>query len=117
MKTTTEIKNELKEFTGTENYYLYYNIILTDGAMWLAQEAECFWLFDMIGSLQFTNCKDEPFIVCRLRVNIDKKTGVFTADDGDDNILYNQSIPFTDFPLEEMKLYLCNGVCMLPSEY
>jgi len=28
-----------------------------------------------------------------------------------------QAIPYTDFPLEEMKIWVQNGVMMLPSEY
>jgi hypothetical protein len=28
-----------------------------------------------------------------------------------------QGIPYTDFPLDTIKLYLVNGVLMLPGEY
>ena len=31
--------------------------------------------------------------------------------------LVTQNIPFTDFPLDTIDLWLCDGVLMLPSEY
>ena len=33
------------------------------------------------------------------------------------NPVYTQEIPFTDFPLDEVKLYFANNVIHLPSEY
>ncbi|BCU14760.1 DUF6876 family protein [Microcystis aeruginosa] len=41
---------------------------------------------------------------------------------GTDDIACEQKIPFTDFPIQEIRLYLVNmgsggGVLMLPSEY
>ena len=38
-------------------------------------------------------------------------------DDGNDNIVYTQRIEYTDFPLDEIKLYFVNNVIHLPSEY
>ena len=40
-----------------------------------------------------------------------------TATDGMDHELAAQAIPFTDFPLEEVSLWLVDGTLMLPSEY
>jgi hypothetical protein len=31
--------------------------------------------------------------------------------------VYDESVPFTDCPLPEVKLYFCNNVIMLPGEY
>ena len=36
---------------------------------------------------------------------------------GNGNPVYTQEIPFTDFPLDEVKLYFANNVIHLPSEY
>jgi hypothetical protein len=33
------------------------------------------------------------------------------------NLVYTQEIPFTDFPLDEVKPYFANNVIHLPSEY
>jgi hypothetical protein len=32
-------------------------------------------------------------------------------------ILYSQEIGFTDFPLDTMVLWCCDGTILLPSEY
>jgi len=45
-----------------------------------------------------------------------------TCDDGDEHLLVTQEIPFADFALDEVKLYVTNDdfngiVVMLPSEY
>jgi len=51
-----------------------------------------------------------------LKVHSDRSATVF-CDDGNGNPIYTQEIPFTDFPLDEMKLYFANNVIHLPSEY
>ena len=40
-----------------------------------------------------------------------------TVEDGNDNIITSLTIEFTDFPLEEMTLWLVEKTLMLPSEY
>jgi hypothetical protein len=47
---------------------------------------------------------------------------IIICDDGDKHLLVSQEIPFTDFPLDEITLYVTNDdfngiVVMLPSEY
>ena len=51
-----------------------------------------------------------------MKVHSDRSATVF-CDDGDGNPVYTQEIPFTDFPVDEVKLYLANNVIHLPSEY
>ena len=52
----------------------------------------------------------------KLRVNPDN-SAVLTCERDKDDVALTQAIEFTDFPLEEVKLYLSNGVLLLPSEY
>ena len=56
MKSIKEILAQLNNFTGTEKYHrfssLFPNILLTDGANHLANQANCFWLMDIIASVQ-----------------------------------------------------------------
>ena len=59
------------------------------------------------------------FCVARLVVN--GSSAVLTIDDGNDNVYATQAIEYTDFPLNEIKLY-CSfdgeyWVIMLTSEY
>jgi hypothetical protein len=42
---------QLAHFTDTEKYYrISRRHVLTDGANYLAEEAECFWMMDAIAS-------------------------------------------------------------------
>ena len=56
------------------------------------------------------------FQVWNLKVRSDRSATVF-CDDGNGKPVYTQEIPFTDFPLDEVKLYFANNVIHLPSEY
>jgi len=53
-------------------------------------------------------------------VNEDKSALVI-ADDGNENIIYTQAVPFTDFSLPEFKLYASREgdqlIILLPGEY
>ena len=118
---TLQLSTDLGQFTGTEQYYNYHSLLLTDGIKYLAEEAQCYWLMDVIWS--HTHCEHwhgkEDFIVCTLTTTDSRATVIF--DDGNGNVLAKQSIQFTDFPLDQIKIYIVsNGdqyVVMLPSEY
>jgi hypothetical protein len=130
-ETTTEkkimhLESELSQFTGTEKYHrfsiLFRSLVLTDGAKYLAEKAECYWLMDIIGSiLPLISIKSGGFCGATIAKIKGTSGAVFTADDGNGNVFYTQKIPYTDFPLDEYKLYVCdNGnvwVILLPSEY
>ena len=121
MENKTITKVELAQFTGTENYYQYHNMLLTDGTYYLSEKAGCFWLMDLIYSHNLENrwFGKEGFITCKLIVQ--DTSGDVVFDDGNGNILANQHIPFTDFPLDNIQLYIVRGdrqfVVMLPGEY
>jgi len=159
MKDPEELKDELRYFSGSETWHkwssLYPKFLLTDGAKFLADEAECYWLMDIIGSYQRKLLPREPFQVWKLTVGgpeyqkyldhqkkqqdphyfltvqavLDsKKAGlsvppmaIVVCEDGNDKELIRQEIKFTDFPLEEIKLYFIwdgdHGTILLPGEY
>ena len=122
MKTKDEILNSLAHCTGSEQYHKYMmGLILTDGTKLFAELCQCFWLLDILASVQ-RNKKvvGEDFQVLNIKRNGDK--AVVTVEDGNNNVLYKQNIPYTDFPLDDYKLFAVaqgNGmsVVMLPSEY
>ncbi len=111
MNTLTE--NELRQFTGTEQYYRHYlGGLYTDGVQYMAGKAGAFWLLDVI----FSYRRKEPFQVWTLKVK--DRVGVVTIrEDTGQPVKVRQEIPFTDFLLAEIKLYLIDGVLLLPSEY
>ena len=118
-----EILEVLGGFSGADDYYKHGTINLTNGVFYLAKSAEAFWLLDIIDSLRFCKkVKNESFVVFNLTVDTkrtkkQKFDAIFTADDGNGNILYTQKIIYTDFPLNSIKLYFQNNVLMLPGEY
>ncbi len=118
-----EILNQLQLYTGTEGYYRYLGgLLLTDGAKFVAEACGAYWLLDIICSVQtIPEVKNEDLQVCHLR-KTGETTAIFTIEDGDNNLVYQQEIPFTDFPLDQMTLWVCaqdqqKRIVMLPSEY
>jgi hypothetical protein len=84
----------------------------------LAEQGGAYWLLDIIAIAQqhVTRVALEEFQTWKLQVRADRSATVF-CEDGNGNIVYTQEIPFTDFPLDEVKLYFANNVIHLPSEY
>lgn len=111
----------LKSFTGTQQYYRYGlkgELLLTEGAKYVADAAGAYWLMDEIALAQRFNkqVKSEEFQLWVLSVR-KNNSALLTCDDGNGRIVYNKHILFTDFPDQSIKLYLTNGVIMLPGEY
>lgn len=124
MKTANEITNELAQFTGTAHYYLYSplfpNMLLTDGAHYLAEECGAYWLMDMIGS--YLPQIEDWWAIAELTVTHGNKALFTLADDKPATKFFaHQAIEYTDFPLEEVKLYVIldgeHWVVLIPSEY
>ena len=128
MKSKEEIQAELPNFYGTEQYHryspvvLFPNVLLTDGALFIAEECGAYWLMDVISShLPSISDAGDTFAVAFLTKG--KKGAKFTlTDDVPPTITYaKQNIEYTDFPLDEIKFYVSfNGeywVIMLTSEY
>jgi hypothetical protein len=44
-------------------------------------------------------------------------TAVLACEDGNGQAVLSKDIPFTDFPLDEIKFYVINRTILLPSEY
>ena len=115
-----DLELELANFIGTENYFKHSigNFNYTDGIKFLAEQAQCYWLVDLVGSYQhLKKVKDAPFQLWELTVNEDNSAVVTMKEDSDMPVIIKQEIPFTDFPLAHIKLYLTDNVLLLPSEY
>ena len=110
----------LDQFHGTENYYQYIGFKFTDGIKYLAENAKCYWLLDIISSYQTDELiNGVTFQVWELEVNSDKSAKVIMRSSTSTRKLpiVEQKIPYTDFPLEKIKLWLINKILLLPSEY
>lgn len=125
MKTIEEIQTTLPNFTGTEHWYrwspLFRTLLLTDGAKYIADSCDAYWLMDVIGS-HLSSVKERMGHVILMRKS---KSWHFEINDGDRGdgvkIYAKQKIEYSDFPLERIDMYLIydgeHWVLMLPSEY
>ena len=124
MKTKDEILQDLPNFYGTENYYrlspVFPNFVLTDGARYLADAAGAWWLMDAVAS-HLGSYRDEDFVVAKLLRAKASNAWILRLEDGNDEVLADQIIEYSDFPLDEITLYVefdgTNHVILLPSEH
>lgn len=115
-------QSELNQFSGTGEIYKHWlkAFTYTDGVKYLADQAKAHWLIDAIASHQPPLLRDEmlkEFQIWKLIVNSEDKTAKLICERDTDDVAVTQDIPFTDFPLPEVKLFLVAKVLMLPSEY
>ena len=120
-KETTLRASDLSQFTGTEQWYQHginRTVLFTDGAKYVADTAGAYWFLDEIAIIQPYNKQiaGEAFQVWKLLVHADQ-SATLTCEDGNGNIVYTKQIPFTDFPLKEIKFFFTDNVILLPSEY
>lgn len=121
-----EIGNELRQFYGSVDFTLdpFSKCLMTDGMSYLIEKAKCHWLFSdyAIEIMMTPKLKAEGFIVLTIKVDKEKKSAVVTLTDGNENKLHRKTYGYTDFPLTELNLYICDNdrgskTFMLPSEY
>lgn len=114
-------KETLRRFTGTEYWYrhgLLRNVLYTDGAKYVAENAGAYWLLDEIAFSQMVKrVVAEEFQLWKLRVNSQDQAAQLVCEDGNGNIVFRKLIPYTDFPLEEISFYFIDNTILLPSEY
>lgn len=114
MLSPEELQAGLAQFTGTETWYRYRlgQVILayyTDGIKYLADHAECYWLLTEIVVAQTeVNISTEPFQVWNLRID-ENHRATLCCEDGNNTILLTKAIPFTDFPLREIDIWVEYG--------
>jgi hypothetical protein len=105
--------------TGSESVFRHWTrrLVYTEGVQDLAEQAGAYWLIDLVASwMTHPRMRGEAFVVWKLTVNPDH-TACAVADDGNGRELARQEIAHTDFPLEEISLYLTDNTLLLPSEY
>ena len=110
---------DLSGFTGTEHYYKYHSILITDGVKYFAEQASAFWLIDIVWSVQ-DQFYDEDFVHITLTVK-DDEIALLLCTDGDKGdgarVLYQQEIEYTDCPEGVWHFYQEGNVLLLPSEH
>jgi hypothetical protein len=123
--TPQKIKDALSNFNGSETFtkwsILFSNCVLTEGALFVAEQCGAYWLMDAIASHQHNpTVRAEGFQVWKLAK--DGKEWLLSCEDGNDGVVTFQKIQFSDFPLENMEIWAVENelggfTLMLPSEY
>lgn len=120
---------DTSQFYGTEAYHKVSHLpyVLTDGAKYIADKAGAYWLMDAIASHCMLNqrIRDEGFAVVTLLVDPVDNTATLQLDDGNDTVLAEQRIEYTDYPEGKRQFYAVRQapdegttwVILLPSEY
>lgn len=118
MMTAEELRAGMAHATGTEDLHKHWlGLLYTDGVQFLAEGAGAYWLIDAIASHQPKARKDPMLCEFQLwTLKVKKNKAVLTCERDTNDVAIRQRIPYTDFPLDDVKLYLENGVLMLPSE-
>jgi hypothetical protein len=110
---------------GTQNYHrwsaLFSRHLLTDGALYVAETLQCFWLMDVIASVACEPKIDrEYFQVWKVVVNEDK-SALVTCEDGNENEIYRQEFGYTDLDVNEQVLWAIDQggerIIMVRDEY
>lgn len=118
-----QVIRELKEFTGTEAYHRasFGNLVLTDGMDYLRNRLNCFWLVDIVASVQHLReiQEENNFIVWLIEVKKDKSFIVTAWNDSPykSKKLYEQKGEYTDFLLDRFEFYQEGEVLLLKSEH
>jgi len=117
-------ESDLIQFCGSAEAYRHWTkrLVYTEGVQYMAEHGGAYWLIDAVASYQpdkrITSRPDlVDFQLWQLAVAQDKSAVLTMRGDSDQPAVITQEIPFTDFPLTQIKFYVCNGTLMLPSEY
>ena len=121
---TKTITKELNQFHGTAEYHKHLfpgksRILLTDGCKYVRDACKAYWLFDAILSYQCDKVlKDVNFQIWELkRLKKDLSWLLTCREDVGRRPLISQSIEFSDFPMDYIKIWVIDKVALLPSEY
>lgn len=130
-RTADDFARELDTFSGSLTQYRHplSGITYTEGVHHLAAESTgvigtngrrcdgAFWLLDAIASHQpKARSVCDGFQLWTLVRNGEGAT-LRCRPDSDQEPVVTQEIAYTDFPLPEVKLYVIDGVMLLPDEY
>jgi hypothetical protein len=125
MTDAAELKSELAQFTGTEQYFrhgLVRNVVYTDGVKHFAEKAGAYWLLDILATELPAFVKKHEIIFVTATAKDGKATLEAVRDTGQ-KTLWTKKIDFTDLPDGEWPLWFAVGgpggtlVIMIPSEY
>jgi len=101
-------------YFGTDTYWKHpFGLLYTDSVKDFCTEKAAYWALDVVASY-LPIIKDYEFLVICFDVDGDH-CSFYAREDTDEPEVVRQEIEYTDMPVS-IKLYLCNGVLMFPSD-
>ncbi|WP_293294653.1 DUF6876 family protein [Allomuricauda sp.] len=119
------LKKQLNQFCGSQQIFTLplCRTRYTEGIQFLAQSANAFWLLTD-ASVMGKSLRDKSrFITIDFKryspseVETHGYDAAITYTDGNGTVLALQQYHFTDFPLEQIRLFFVDNTLLLPSEY
>ena len=116
-------KSDLSQFNGSDTIYYHpaFHYQYTEGVRYVAKNGGAWWLLDAIHSWQSTalkkSAKLQEFQLWTLKIGKERSARLACQEDFNKPRLITQEIEYTDFPLTSLKIYVIDGLMMLPSEY
>jgi hypothetical protein len=121
---TRTITKDLSQFHGTEEYHKHLfpgksPLLLTDGCKYVRDVLQSNWLFDAILCYQTHKAlRDVNFQIWEFRHLMKDLSWLLTCrEDVGRKALISQSIEFSVFPVDYIKIWVIDKVALLPSEY
>jgi len=121
---TKTITKDLSRFHGTTQYHKHLfpgksPLLLTDGCKYIRDRCNAYWLFDAILSYQSHKAlKYVNFQVWELRrLKKDLSWELTCREDSGMKPKITQFFEFSDFPLDNIKIWVIDHVALLSSEY
>ena len=111
---------QLKQFTNASEVCRHWleGFRYTEGVQFLAEHAHCYWLIDLIASLQVRALKDAWLREFQLwELFVSGGSAILVCSRDSDDVAFREVIKVTDFPFAYVHLYVKDGVLMLPSEH
>jgi len=118
-----EMRRTLAGFYGTSQWYSLAPIsrlTFTDGVKYLADAGKANWLVTDIAAIveaepNVSKAYKRGSVYAEVKVFADKTATVTYLSEGQKK-LYEQKYSYTDFPLNNVKIKIANGVMCLPGE-
>ena len=113
---------DLRRFTGTENYYqqsFNRKIMYTDGVKYFVEHAGqgAYWFLDILISEREILEQASDFACIKLEVDNFKQATISVTDGDYSPPVFTRKIHYTDCPEGIWEFYFTNNVILLPSEY
>lgn len=122
--TAAELQAFIDGANGFETHYRHAlsGLTYSEGVKYIAENAGAYWLIDVVLiASKFEKLQQKCQGLEFWTLNVTDSVGELACTDGgmdgeEAKVVYSEQIPYTDFPLAKITLYLDGGILCLPGE-